>query len=279
VAVLLAALALPAAPAHAAQPCVGVVVDARLLGGTVSTGCAKGDPKTGLAALTRAGFGYRFVPRQPGLVCQLGGQPDCARTTTTTYWSYWHRPEGSTRWFYSSTGAATYDPPPGSTEAWVWQDGGRVEPPDIALRSICPAAFAAPATARTSPAAASTTRRTSQRPSAAATTAPRSRSSELTGTATARTPTATAPPSTSTSPADAAATPETATGRPDERGTLPTSPAAGSAATGAGRGASLVGPALGVGLIAAVAGAAARRARRRPEWADTDVSRDRGGRP
>ena len=42
-----AALLLPAPPVTAGEQCVGVVVDARLLGGDVRTGCAKGDPATG----------------------------------------------------------------------------------------------------------------------------------------------------------------------------------------------------------------------------------------
>ncbi|HEX6937472.1 MAG TPA: hypothetical protein VF227_13210, partial [Actinomycetes bacterium] len=71
---------LSAQPAAAAEPCVGVVVDARLLGGDVRTGCAKGDPDSGLEALTMAGFRYAFVPRQPGLVCQVDGAPECSRT-------------------------------------------------------------------------------------------------------------------------------------------------------------------------------------------------------
>ena len=131
-------LAGPPAPAAAAEPCVGVVVDARLLGGGVSTGCAKGDPDSGLEALTKAGYSYAFVPRQPGQVCQIDGIPECSRTSTDTYWSYWWRAKGSSRWVYATEGAATHDPAPGATEAWVWQDGGRREPPDIALRTICP---------------------------------------------------------------------------------------------------------------------------------------------
>ena len=54
--VALVALIGPAAPAFAAAtPCVGVVVDGRLAGGSVRTACAAGDPKTGLDALTKAG--------------------------------------------------------------------------------------------------------------------------------------------------------------------------------------------------------------------------------
>jgi hypothetical protein len=121
-----------------------VIVDARLLGGDVRTGCATGDPDSGLEALTMAGFRYAFVPRQPGLVCQVDGVPACDRTSTTTYWSYWYRAKGSSTWVYSSRGAGAHDPAPGGTEAWVWQEGGRREPPSIGLRTICPQ-LAAPA--------------------------------------------------------------------------------------------------------------------------------------
>ena len=106
--------------------------------GDVSTGCAKGDPDSGLEALTKAGYSYAFVPRQPGQVCQIDGAPECSRTSTDTYWSYWWRAKGSSRWVYATEGAATHDPAPGATEAWVWQDGGRREPPDIALSTDLP---------------------------------------------------------------------------------------------------------------------------------------------
>jgi hypothetical protein len=144
-AVLAATTLGPAAPAYAATaPCVAVVVDARLAGGPLRSACAKGDPASGLAALTKAGFSYAFVPRVPGEVCQIDALPACARTSTTTYWSYWHRAKGSSRWVYSTEGAATYDPAPGSTEAWVWQEGGKRQPPDLSFRSICPAAASEP---------------------------------------------------------------------------------------------------------------------------------------
>ena len=140
---------LPAPAGAAAKPCVGVIVDARLLGGDVRTGCAVGDPDSGLEALTKAGFGYAFVPRQPGLVCQIDRAPECTDTSTTTYWSYWYRAKGSKTWVYSSAGAASHDPAPGSTEAWVWQEGGRKQPPDIALTTICPQAAAEPTATKT----------------------------------------------------------------------------------------------------------------------------------
>ena len=146
VAVALVLVLGPTAPVPAAaatRPCVGMIVDGRLAGGSLRTGCATGDPRSGLAALTDAGFSYAFVPRQPGQVCQIDGFPACSRNGSDTYWSYWHRAKGSHRWVYSGEGAATYDPDPGDTEAWVWQEGGKRTPPDIAFGTVCPQAAAA----------------------------------------------------------------------------------------------------------------------------------------
>ena len=249
-------------PAAAAEPCVGVVVDARLLGAGVSTGCAKGDPDSGLEALTKAGYGYAFIPRQPGQVCQIDGAPACSDTSTDTYWSYWWRAKGSTRWVYATEGAATHDPAPGATEAWVWQDGGRREPPDIALGRICPqVAEPRPSTAAPSPdpttSRAPSPERSSSKAGAGGASG-RTSSSRSPGTRTAigtPTPTATpstAGPSTTSPPADgsAPATPsQTAVAAQaaadDDGGTLP-----------------WAGVVLGGGLIAAFGGAALARSRR-----------------
>ena len=137
----------PAAPASAAvKPCVGVVVDGRLAGGDLRTACAVGDPDSGLEALTDAGFSYAFVPRQPGQVCQVDGFPECSRNSADTYWSYWWSAPGSSRWVYATEGAGSHDPKPGAVEAWVWQEGGKRQPPDIALTTICPQAVRQPRT-------------------------------------------------------------------------------------------------------------------------------------
>lgn len=133
--------------ANAADPCVGVIVDGRIYGGALTYSCAKGDPSSGLEALRLAGYSYAFVPRQPGLVCQINGKPACSDTSTTSYWSYWHRAPGSSTWVYSSKGAGSYDPANGSTEAWVWQQGGKQTPPSIGQTTICPQA-ASPAPKR-----------------------------------------------------------------------------------------------------------------------------------
>jgi hypothetical protein len=132
-----------AAPASAAADCVAVIVDARQLGGSLRTGCAQVDPSNGFQALSKAGFGFTPRPRD-GLVCQINGAPACADTTSSTYWSYWYRAPGSRTWVYANEGAGTHNPKPGSTEAWVWQDGGKTAPPDVAASTICPQLKAQP---------------------------------------------------------------------------------------------------------------------------------------
>jgi hypothetical protein len=117
----------PFQPAHAAA-CSGttgvtVVVDFTALGGGIQTGCDTGDPTTGLAALTGAGFSYAFVPRFPGFICRINALPNpCNNAPATAYWSYWHAsPHGT--WSYSTVGAGSYDPPQGSVEGWAFGAG------------------------------------------------------------------------------------------------------------------------------------------------------------
>jgi len=133
--------ALVSAPLTAqAADCSGVtvVVDFRSLGGGVQTGCAPGDPSTGTAALSAAGFGYTFASRQPGFVCRINGKPSsdpCVNTSpTTAYWGYWHGLPGGS-WAYSSTSAGAYDPAPGSVEGWSFGAG---EQPGIAPPAPAP---------------------------------------------------------------------------------------------------------------------------------------------
>ncbi len=116
------------APAAEAAACSGstgvtVVVDFGSLGGGVQTGCAGGNPGSGLAALSGAGHGYTFVPRQPGLVCQVDARPNpCNGAPTTAYWAYWHASRGGS-WSYSTLGAGGYDPAPGTVEGWAFGAG------------------------------------------------------------------------------------------------------------------------------------------------------------
>ncbi len=128
-AALLGASTAAAPPAHAAA-CSGttgvtVVVDFTALGGTIQTGCALGDPSSGLAALTGAGFSYAFHPRFPGLVCRINALPNpCNGAPATAYWSYWHASHGGA-WSYSSLGAGSYDPAPGEVEGWAFGAGSQ----------------------------------------------------------------------------------------------------------------------------------------------------------
>jgi len=132
VAAALLVIGAPAAVGHApeahAAACSGtsgvtVVVDFRAFGGGVQVGCAAGDPSSGLAALSGAGFGYAFVAGRLGLVCQINGLPNpCNGAPTSAYWSYWHAQPGGS-WSYSASGAGSYNPAPGSVEGWAFGAG------------------------------------------------------------------------------------------------------------------------------------------------------------
>ena len=127
-----------AAPAASAAACTGVsvVVDFGSLGGGAQTGCFAGDPTSGLQALSGAGFGYTFAPRQPGLVCQINVRPNpCNGAPTNAYWSYWHAQPGGS-WVYSTTGAGGRNPAPGTVDGWAFGAGG--------APGIAPPAAAAP---------------------------------------------------------------------------------------------------------------------------------------
>lgn len=129
------AVAAPASPAAAAAcPDAGgvtVVVDFAGLGGGVAMRCAPGDPATGVAALTGAGFDWEYWVRQPGLVCRIDGLPDpCNGAPEDAHWSYWHAERGGS-WQFSTRGAGTYDPEPGTVEGWAFgaADQPGVPPP------------------------------------------------------------------------------------------------------------------------------------------------------
>ena len=116
------------AKASAAAACSGstgvtVVADFTKLGGKIKTACDPTNPKTGLAALTGAGFTYTFVPKFPGFVCTIDKLPSpCNGAPATAYWSYWHaKPHG--KWVYSSLGAGSYHPAAGSVQGWAFGAG------------------------------------------------------------------------------------------------------------------------------------------------------------
>jgi hypothetical protein len=114
--------------AAAAERCDGVwvVVEAAAVGGPNTIRCANGPQSSGFAALEAAGHRYSFVPRVPGMVCTIDSRPDpCNGAPTDAYWSYWHAEAGGT-WTYSTRGAGSRTPPPGSVEGWAFGAG---EPP------------------------------------------------------------------------------------------------------------------------------------------------------
>ena len=115
------------APAQAAD-CSGVTVVVQFASGATTTGCAPGDPSSGLDALSGAGFSYTFAQGQPGFVCTIDGQPGDRNCMKPNYWAYFHgQPGGS--WTYSNTGAGSYDPKPGSVEGWRFGGGAAPSTP------------------------------------------------------------------------------------------------------------------------------------------------------
>jgi hypothetical protein len=265
----------PAAEAAACSSATGVtvVVDFGSLGG-VQTGCAGGDPGSGLAALAGAGHGYTFVPRQFGLVCQIDARPNpCNGAPTTAYWSYWHASRGGS-WSYSTVGAGGYDPKPGTVEGWAFGAGRQpgIAPP------------AAPAPARpapkptTNPAPKPTTQppagppRTSA-PAAGAPTAPGAPGPSAGGGAPRGTGPGSAPGAARTSPGRTTGAPSTSAGPTATDGTSASSTGAGAAPSTSDSGPPATEPAsssttigafsLAVALIAALGLAAFLIARRR----------------
>jgi hypothetical protein len=242
---------LGARPAAASSPCVAVVVDFGQLGGAVQTGCAQGDPATGLQALAKAGFTATPRPRD-GLICEIDARPSCADTTSTTYWSYWYRAPGSSRWVYANEGAGTHNPKPGSTEAWVWQDGGKRPPPNIRADVICSQLAAASPTPKSSH-TKSTHPQPTNRPTKQPTPEP-SRSTQKP-----------APTKTTTSPADTAttapssSTPAAPTGDPGGTAAEPPQPAQ---PDNGGELRGVTGAALGGIVIIGIGAATVLRARR-----------------
>jgi hypothetical protein len=110
---------------------VTVIVDlTHFRHGKIRVGCAT-SPRTGLAALRKAGFSYAFVPRQPGFICTINHRPKkCNGAPASAYWSYWHaRRHG--KWSYSKLGAGSYHPKRGWIEGWAFGNGKRphVSPP------------------------------------------------------------------------------------------------------------------------------------------------------
>ena len=115
---------------------VTVVVDFGAFGAGTVVRCAPGDPTTGFAALAGAGFSLEQVSNVPGFLCRIDGRPgagqeSCVNTPpASAYWVYWHAPRGG-GWTYSSSGAATRNPAPGTVEGWTFAGPSGVKPPSV----------------------------------------------------------------------------------------------------------------------------------------------------
>jgi hypothetical protein len=113
---------------------VTVVVDFAAFGGGVAVRCAGWPVDSGYDALRRAGFQVTDTQRYPGLLCRIDGLPAdqacVVAPPASAYWGYWHARRGGD-WTYSSQGAGTREPTPGSVEGWAFGPDARpgVAPP------------------------------------------------------------------------------------------------------------------------------------------------------
>lgn len=129
-----AAVAVAAPPADAAGgPCpdangVTVVVDFGSFGGGVQVACAPGDPDSGYAALTAAGFLVEGAKRSAGFLCRINDRPvldadPCEMPSPPwAYWSYWIADRGGS-WCYSDAGMLGRNPVRGTVEGWSFVSG------------------------------------------------------------------------------------------------------------------------------------------------------------
>ena len=255
----LAGLVVVAAPASAAA-CSGtsgvtVVVDT---GSSTSTKCASGDPSSAMKALTGAGYSVTYPQQFPGsVVCRINGFPEsdpCVRMPPAdAYWAFFHAKRGGS-WSYSQSGAASFDPAPGTVVGFRFGSGQqpRVAPPEpTATSKPAPTTAKPPATSapKTSTAAPKPSTAAPATGSTSATTSTGSTSG--TGGPTSARPSASASPSGSPSPSATASGSATVAATADPT-TLAAAPTSGPA-DGSGVSRLVLGGAL-VALVAAGAG-------------------------
>jgi hypothetical protein len=137
-----------AAPAPISQCTTtsGVIlaVDFGHWGGPVLRACGT-TPTTGYALLNQGGWhstgtlrgGPAFVCRisfsgyQGGTAYPTAAEDPCAVTSpASASWSYWHADPGASSWTYSSLGAMSYQPRPGSVDLWTFGPGTPSVSPD-----------------------------------------------------------------------------------------------------------------------------------------------------
>jgi hypothetical protein len=144
-----------------------VVVDFTPWGGAIQRGC-DATLTTGYDALYAAGFTTAGDAHDgPEFICRIDDKPTpaqdpCIQTPpATAYWSYWHADAGQDTWSYSELGAATYQPQPGSVDAWTFggtdlggTDGQPPFPPSAVRATTTSIAGSGPGTTTARPPAA-----------------------------------------------------------------------------------------------------------------------------
>ena len=141
-AVALALVLGPTAPVPAAaatRPCVGMIVDGRLAGGSLRTGCATGDPRSGSPPSPPPASA---MPSCRGSRARSARSTACRSAPATAATPTGPTGTGPRAPTAGSTPARAPRPTtrsPGDTEAWVWQEGGKRPPPDIVFGTALPA--------------------------------------------------------------------------------------------------------------------------------------------
>jgi hypothetical protein len=143
-----------------------VVVDFAPWGGNIVRGCDS-TLTTGYDALHQAGFTTAGDDHDgPAFICRIDNDPPASQdpciTTppTSAYWSYWHADVGQNTWSYSQQGAMSYQPPPGSVDAWVFGAGnvaGTTGLPSFTPDQVRANNVGPPTTTTTAPTTTSTT--------------------------------------------------------------------------------------------------------------------------
>lgn len=98
--------------------------------GVIDAVCDSVPPANAAGALMATGFDPTPVTTYGfDFICQIAGTDgveypqgaDCSTTPPAdAYWSFWYADIGQDSWTYSSVGAASLEPQPGSVEAWIF---------------------------------------------------------------------------------------------------------------------------------------------------------------
>ncbi|PWN00957.1 hypothetical protein DJ010_21115 [Nocardioides silvaticus] len=126
----------PAAAACRGSTGVTAFVDFAELGGGVTGGCDQdGGDRSAAEVFRDAGYTleYSQQPGMNGYVCKVQGKPadgDCA--SNDSFWSLWWSDGESGRWVFSNRGVGSLEVPDGGYVAWAWHEGaGQAAPPAV----------------------------------------------------------------------------------------------------------------------------------------------------